>query len=206
VGEVDEEGELSPAESLALIEGQRAELRRRRGVRPELILLAWGLAYLLGFGGFYLALQGVVPEVLAALVLGALGAVALVLPIVEGVRAARGVRGPSRTIGVMYGSAWGLAFCANAIVQSSLQRQLAASPEIVSLMWSSSSLAVAGLMYLAGAMLWRDVPQYLLGAWMLVSAALSVLAGVPGNFLVLAFAGGGGMLALSAYYVIRGRR
>ncbi len=28
---MESEGELSPAESLALIEGQRAELRRRRG-------------------------------------------------------------------------------------------------------------------------------------------------------------------------------
>jgi hypothetical protein len=200
------EGELSPAESLALIEGQRAELRRRRGVRPELITFAWGLAYLLGFGGWYLALHGVVPAAVAGVVLGVLGAIALVLPIVLGVRASRGMRGPSRTVGAMYGTAWGLAFAANSVVQSALQQQLKPSWDVTSLMWASSSLAIVGLMYLAGAMLWRDVPQYVLGVWMLVSAAGSVLAGVPGNFLVLAFAGGGGMLALSAYYVIRRRR
>jgi len=197
------EAELSPAESLALIEGQRAELRRRRGVRPELISLAWGLAYLLGFGGWYLALQGVVPAALAGVVLGVLGAIALVLPIVLGVRASRGMRGPSRTVGAMYGSAWGLAFAANSVVQSALQQQLMPSWEVSSLMWASSSLMLTGLMYLAGAMLWRDMSQYLLGAWMLASAAGSVLVGVPGNFLVLAFAGGGGMLVLAAYYVIR---
>jgi hypothetical protein len=200
---MEHEDELSPAESLALIEGQRAELRRRRGVRPELISFAWGLAYLLGFGGWYLALRGVVPAALAGVLLGVLGAIALVLPIVLGVRASRGMRGPSRTVGVMYGSAWGLAFAANSVVQSALQRQLAPSWEVSSLMWASSSLMVTGLMYLAGAMLWRDGSQYLLGAWMLASAAGSVLAGVPGNFLVLAFAGGGGMLVLAAYYVIR---
>jgi len=200
---MEHEDELSPAESLALIEGQRAELRRRRGVRPELILFAWGLAYLLGFGGWYLALRGVVPAALAGVALGVLGAIALVLPIVLGVRASRGMRGPSRTVGAMYGSAWGLAFAANSVVQSALQQQLMPSWEVSSLMWASSSLMVTGLMYLAGAMLWRDVSQYLLGAWMLASAAGSVLVGVPGNFLVLAFAGGGGMLALSAYYVIR---
>ena len=197
------EDELSPAESLALIEGQRAELRRRRGVRPELISFAWGLAYLLGFGGWYLALQGVVPAALAGVVLGVLGAIALVLPIVLGVRASRGMRGPSRTVGAMYGSAWGLAFAANSVVQSALQQQLMPSWEVSSLMWASSSLMLTGLMYLAGAMLWRDMSQYLLGAWMLASAAGSVLVGVPGNFLVLAFAGGGGMLVLAAYYVIR---
>jgi len=202
---MESEGELSPAESLALIEGQRAELRRRRGVRPELITFAWGLAYLLGFGGWYLALHGVVPAAVAGVVLGVLGAIALVLPIVLGVRASKGMRGPSRTIGAMYGTAWGMSFAANSVVQSALQAQLKPSWEVTSLMWASSSLAVAGLMYLAGGMLWRDVPQYALGAWMLVSAAGSVLAGVPGNFLVLAFAGGGGMLALSAYYTIRRR-
>ena len=202
---MDGEGELSPAESLALIEGQRAELRRRRGVRPELITFAWGLAYLLGFGGWYLALHGVVPAAVAGVVLGVLGAIALVLPIVLGVRASRGMRGPSRTIGAMYGTAWGLSFAANSVVQSALQAQLKPSWDVTSLMWASSSLAVTGLMYLAGGMLWRDVPQYLLGGWMLVSAAGSVLAGVPGNFLVLAFAGGGGMLVLSAYYTIRRR-
>ncbi|MEV6611596.1 hypothetical protein [Kutzneria sp. NPDC051319] len=202
---MDGEGELSPAESLALIEGQRAELRRRRGVRPELITFAWGLAYLLGFGGWYLALHGVVPAALSGVVLGVLGAIALVLPIVLGVRASRGMRGPSRTVGAMYGTAWGLAFAANSVVQSSLQERLMPSWDVVSLMWTSSSLAVVGLMYLAGAMVWRDVPMYALGVWILVSAAGSVLAGVPGNFLVLAFAGGGGMLALSVYYAIRRR-
>ena len=203
---MDHEDELSPAESLALMEGQRAELRRRRGVRPELISFAWGMAYLLGFGGWYLALHGVVPVALAGVVLGVLGAIALVLPIVLGVRASWGMRGPSRTVGAMYGAAWGIAFAANSIVQSALQERYVSSPDVQSLMWASSSLVVTGLMYLAGAMLWRDVPQFVLGTWMLASAAGSVLAGVPGNFLVLAFAGGGGMLALAVYYTIRGRR
>jgi hypothetical protein len=197
------EHELSPAESLALIEGQRAELRRRRGVRPELITLAWGLAYLLGFGGWYLARAGVVPVALAGVVLGVFGAVALVLPIVLGVRASRGVRGPSRTVGALYGTAWGLAFVVNGVVQGSLQQRYVHDPDGQSLMWTASSLIVVGLMYLLGGMLWRDVPQYVLGAWVLVSAAGSVLAGAPGNLLVLALAGGGGMLVLSAYHAVR---
>ena len=203
---MDHEDELSPAESLALMEGQRAELRRRRGVRPELISFAWGMAYLLGFGGWYLALHGAVPVPLAGVVLGVLGAIALVLPIVLGVRASGGMRGPSRTVGAMYGTAWGIAFAANSIVQSALQDRYVPSPDVRSLMWASSSLVVTGLMYLAGAMLWRDVSQFVLGTWMLASAAGSVLVGVPGNFLVLAFAGGGGMLALALYYTIRSRR
>lgn len=52
-------------------------------------------------------------------------------------------------------------------------------------------------------MLWREPVQYALGVWMLVAGAGSVFAGVPGNFLVLALAGGGGFLVLAAYYRVK---
>jgi len=119
---------------------------------------------------------------------------------------------------VAHGQSWGLLgvdTCAHAPWQTPLELQIPVSPHVsmpgqpvqneygglISLRGSG----FGGLMYLAGGMLWRDVPQYVLGVWMLVSAAGSVLAGVPGNFLVLAFAGGGGMLVLSAYYTVRRR-
>src|SRR5262249_18314007 len=70
----------------------------------------------------------------------------------------------SRTVGAMYGSAWGLAFAANSVVQSSLQRLFMPSWEVSSLMWASSSLLVLGLMYLLGAMVWRGVAPCLRGA------------------------------------------
>ncbi|MGH3631879.1 MAG: hypothetical protein ACRDRL_31120, partial [Sciscionella sp.] len=49
-------------------------------------------------------------------------------------------------------------------------------------------------------MLWRDTVQYALGVWMLITAAGSVFAGMPGDFLVLALAGGGGFLVQAGYY------
>lgn len=61
-------------------------------------------------------------------------------------------------------------------------------------------------MYLAGGMLWRDRGQFALGVWMLIAGAGSAFAGVPGNFLVLALAGGGGMLLQSGYYLVARHR
>jgi hypothetical protein len=51
--------------------------------------------------------------------------------------------------------------------------------------------------------MWQDRVQYGLGAWMLVTGASSVLAGVPGNFAVVSLAGGGGLLLAAGYFVLR---
>lgn len=48
--------------------------------------------------------------------------------------------------------------------------------------------------------LFRDPVHYGLGIWMLAVAASSVFAGVPGNFAVLALAGGGGFLVAAVPY------
>ncbi|MEU7040606.1 hypothetical protein AB0A77_06040 [Streptomyces varsoviensis] len=199
-------GPLSPAASLALIESERGRLLRRRGVHPAPIFASWGIAWLIGFGLCYLAAPGgpsaPLPMWAAAAVLVALCLAAMVVPVVQGVRAGRGVRGPSRTTGAMYGACWALAFLALATVNLTLARR-GLDADLTTLLWTGSSLTVTGVLYLAGGMLWQDRAQYLLGVWLLASAVAGVLAGVPGNFLVLSLAGGGGLLALALYYALR---
>lgn len=193
---------MTPEESLALIQHQRADTRRRRGGGPAPILGMWGLAWLIGFGCCYLAARGVMPMPVAVAVTIALSVVAVTVPIVQGVRAARGVRGPSTTVGTMYGVAWGLAFALTSAINGGLERYVV-SPDGLSLLWTASSMVVVGLLYLTAGMLWQSWPQYLLGAWVLVFAAVGVLVGVPANFLVLSLAGGGGMLALAVFWALR---
>jgi len=53
--------------------------------------------------------------------------------------------------------------------------------------------------------LWRDRVQYGLGIWILAVDAVSVFAGVPGNYLLLSLAGGGGFLAAAASFAARRR-
>ena len=38
---------------------------------------------------------------------------------------------------------------------------------------------------------------------MMVTAAVSVMVGVPGNFAVLSLAGGGGLLLTAGYFMLR---
>jgi hypothetical protein len=203
---VDEEQRLSPGESLALIERQEREAHRRLGVNPALFYGPWGAAYLVGFGSIFLTyptgLPLRLPGVVAAVIIGVLFAAATVLSVVTGVRAGRGLRGPSQAAGAMYGWSWTLGFCALTVVNVGVTR-LGLPDDAVTLLWSGSSLLLVGVLYLAGGALWQDWFQYGLGVWIVLSGACSVLAGVPGNFAVVSLAGGGGLLLAACYFTLR---
>lgn len=203
---VDDERELSAGESLALIEQQQAEAQRGLGLNPAVILGLWGSAYLLGFGAIFLtypaALPVRLPGAVAGVVVGVLFAAATVTSIVMGVRSGRGLRGPSRAAGAMYGWSWTLGFCTLAAVNGGVSR-LGLPDDAVTLLWSGSSLLLVGVLYLAAGALFQDRFQYGLGVWMLVSSACSVYAGVPGNFAVVSLAGGGGLLLAAGYFALR---
>ena len=143
------------------------------------------------------------PGVVAVVITSVLFVVAVVVSVVSGSRIGRGVHGPSRVVGAMYGWAWTLGFGALSVVNLRVTR-MGLPPDAVTLLWSGSCLLLVGVLYLAGGALWQDRFQYGLGVWMLVTAAGSVVAGVPGNFAVLALAGGGGLLLTAGYYVVRG--
>ena len=203
---VDEGHPLSAGESLALIESQQREVHRRLGVNVALFYGPWGAAYLLGFGSVFLTYPSAVslrlPSGVAAVITGVLFATAVVVSVVTGTRAGRGVRGPSRMVGAMYGWSWTLGFSALAAVNIGVTR-LGLPADAVTLLWSGSALLLVGVLYLAGGALWQDRFQYGLGVWMLVTGAGSVLAGVPGNFAVLSLAGGGGLLLTAGYFTLR---
>lgn len=199
---------LSAEASAELIERERRSVGRRLAVNPAPIFAVWGVTFLVGWGACYLAAPGG-PRVLAVgvaiAIVVVLYAVAIAVPIVLGARAGRGVRGPSRLIGAMYGWTWTLGFLSLAAINTGLIRQ-GLAPATVSMLWTGTAQLVTGLIYLGGALLWRDLVQYALGVWMLIVAAGSVFAGMPGNFLVLALAGGGGFLVWAGIGLVAGGR
>jgi hypothetical protein len=200
---------LSARESLALIQEQQQEARRRLEPNVALFFGPWGAAYLLGFGSIFLTYPTAVPirlpGTLAAVTTAVVFAAAVVTTAVTGARAGRGVRGPSRAAAAMYGWSWALGFGALAAVNIGVTR-LGLPDDAVTLLWSGSSLLLVGVLYLGGGALFQDRFQYGLGVWMLVSAAFSVFAGVPGNFAVVALAGGGGLLLAAGYFAMRHHR
>ena len=202
---LDEDRPLSAEESLALIERQQREVHRRLGVNVALFYGPWGVAYLLGFGAIFLTYPTAVavrlPVALAVAFTAVLFVSAGVITAVTGVRAGRGLRGPSQAAGAMYGWSWALGFCVLGVVNSGVTR-LGLPDDAVTLLWSGSSLLLVGVLYLGGGALFQDRFQYGLGVWMLVTGAGSVFAGVPGNFAVVALAGGGGLLLAAGYFAL----
>ncbi|MCW2915816.1 MAG: hypothetical protein JWN52_3884 [Actinomycetia bacterium] len=200
-GEPTSEDALGVSESLALIDAERRHVQRRVHADPTLLFALWGVAWLVGFGAAYLAYgrDRVIPGWLGVAIPAVLIAVALIVSIGYSIAVGRGVSGPSRTVTAMYGWSWTLGFGCLAVMNSALIRRGLTSDE-AAMLWSASALLLVGVLYLAGGMVWQDRAQYGMGTWTLLCAAGAVFAGVPGNFLVQALAGGGGFLILAGYH------
>jgi len=197
---------MSAEESLNLIAQQNRRTRRELGGGPARMLAAWALAWIIGWGFTYVTtLPGVgVPGwVAGGIVVPLLFLGAMAYSTFTSIRSGRGIRGPSRTVGAMYGYGWALSSIGLMVVDIRITQFQALSSDQVSLLWSGSWLLLTGVMYLAGGMVWQDKLMYGLGAWMIVSAALSVLVGYPANFLVLTVCGGGGFLLGAIVYFVR---
>jgi hypothetical protein len=206
---VDDEP-LSAEESLNLIAQQNRQMRRELGGGPARMLAAWALAWIVGWGFTYFATRtGSVPGWVGGVIVAVLFFAAIGYTTYVSARSGRGIRGPSRTTGAMYGYSWALSSIGLSVVDIRITQFGSLTPDQVSLLWSGTWLLLTGVQYLAGGMLWQDRLMYGLGAWMIVSSALSVLVGFPGNFLVLAACGGGGFLLAAIVYFVReksGRR
>ncbi|QIK84631.1 hypothetical protein [Sanguibacter sp. HDW7] len=198
---------LDAAASLALIDAQRATVVHRAEPSPTYLFTVWGLAWLLGYGalGWGSRTHDGPPGALAGIIFGVLLLGAAVATGIHIARRAGGVRGPSARAGAMFGWTWTIGFAAVYLIMAGLTRAGASDP-VLSLAWNALPAFLVGLLYLAGGALWQEMTMYLLGAWIVLVAGAATLAGIPGNYTVMALAGGGGMLGAALVSVILARR
>jgi hypothetical protein len=194
----DDDRPMDPAESLRLIEQERAQAERSLTPDPRLFLWPWGFAWLLGFtvyflrygpdGRIFVDLPGWLP---LATLLGAM-IVAGVITGVTGARAGRWVSGPSSTQGAMYGISWSIAFAGLSTV---LARVSSVLPEPqLNLLWAGAMVALTGALHMAGGAIYQDKWLFGLGAYISVVNVVGVLIGPGWHSLILAVAGGVGMI------------
>lgn len=208
---VAHEDALDLAASAALIADQRARVATALDPDGRLLFGAWGIAWLLGFGIQWASWPRDggpvldVPDGVAPAVFGGALMTAMVITAVHLARRSVGVRGTSARQGAMYGWAWFLGF-AGIMVLGLMTHRLGAEPDVVSLVMTVSSALLVGTLYMAGGAVWGDRTQWALGAWICVVTVVGALAGVPALHLVMALAGGGGMLAAAAVDGVRRAR
>jgi hypothetical protein len=189
---------LDPAESLALIERERAEAERRLTPDPRLLLWPWGIAWLIGFTVYFLRFgpDGRIfvrfPDWLPLVLLLALMIAAGIVTGITGARAGRWVSGPSSSQGAMYGISWSIAFTGMATVLARVSDFLP-EPQ-VNLLWAGVMVGLTGALHMAGGAIYNDRPLFVLGAVISLVNIVGVIAGPGWHSLILAVAGGGGML------------
>ncbi|MBX6751027.1 MAG: transporter [Micromonosporaceae bacterium] len=206
----DERAPASPAETLRLIEAGRAAAQRDFQPDPRLTYGPWGVAWLVGFGLLFLRFGPdgrvllAMPELLPLLVLYVLLVAAFVISGSAGMRAGRHVRGVSSIQGLRYGVSWAAAF-AGVVVIASRFADLLPDAE-ASLLWSGLSVAVVGVLYIAGAATWQSREMFTLGVWITLVNIGGFLAGPGWHSLAISLAGGGGMLTAGFVEWLRWRR
>lgn len=187
-----------PAESLRLIARERATVGRRLIPDPRLLLWPWGLAWLIGFGVFFLRfgpdehVYVDMPEFVPLTVLLGLIAVAGITTGVVGARASRQVSGPSTRQGIMYGTTWSAAFIGMGVLLGRVSEVLPA-PQ-ANLLWAGAMVALTGALHMAGGALWNDRVLYVLGLSISAVNIVGIIIGPGWHALIVAVCGGGGML------------
>ena len=193
-----DDDELDPAESLRLIEQERAQTERILTPDPRLLLWPWGIAWLIGFTVFFLRFGPdgrvfvALPSWLPLVVLMSLIVVAGITTGIVGTRAGRYVTGPSSTQGAMYGITWTVAFIGMSIVLSQVSDLL--PDDKLNLLWAGVMVALTGALHMAGGAIYRDRSLFVLGAWTSVINIIGIIAGPGWHSLIVAIAGGGGMI------------
>ncbi|MEU8607148.1 transporter [Actinoplanes sp. NPDC048791] len=194
----DELPPADPAESLRLIARERATTARRLTPDPRLLLWPWGLAWLIGFGVFFLRfgpderVYVDMPDWVPLTVLLGLITLAGITTGFVGARASRQVSGPSSRQGAMYGFTWSVAFIGMAVLFSRIS-DLLPVPD-ANLLWAGAMVALTGALHMAGGALWNDRVLYVLGLSISVINVAGVIIGPGWHALIVAVFGGGGML------------
>jgi hypothetical protein len=195
---------LSPEQSLAIIRSQQAEVARRVDLDLRLIYSMWGGAWFLGFGLLWLeatdrlSASPAALNVVFLLLLSAAGTVTAVLT----TRAVSGIGGPNTRAGTLYGLSWLVGLGGFGLLLAPFARA-GADAELMALLSSTIAVFIVGLLYCAGAAVWREPAQFRLGLWIIASDVVASWVGLPGHYLVLSLAGGGGLLAAAVVTSLR---
>lgn len=191
----------SAAEMMALLQAQQRSTSGHLGGPVPLILVTWGVTWLVGFLILWVSGGGIAGIELAIQTALALCAAILFFAVAIsaglGIWSSRGIRpgAASAFQGAVYGISWSVSLIAAWFIGSGLVAN-GMSAELASLYFPSAMGLVVGILYLAGAAIWRAIPLLVAGPWLLLISGVAPYLGAPNNNLLMAIGGGGAFLAV----------
>ena len=201
-----------PDEALAVVEAQRSAYLKRHRVKATPVLVAWGLAWLLGYAALALSRRAdySLPLVPYLFFYGCLVA-ALLFTFAYIVPKTRGIRGRSSREGTYYGLAWSLGMPLGAVILSRVNAFLGTlntseANEVMSVVSNAVPCLVVGVIFLMSAALWDETVMGVLGGWILLITLVVTIAGMPWAWWIMSVAGGGGMLVAAVVSVAMGTK
>jgi len=193
-----------PEDALAVVDAQRESYLKRHEVKPAPLLVAWGLAWLVGYAALALYREPDygLPRAPYLFFCSCLAA-ALLFTFAYIVPKVRGIRGRSSREGTYYGLAWALGMPLGAIILSRVNAFLATvntaeANEVASLVSNAVPCLIVGVIFLMSAALWDEMVMGVLGGWILLVTLVVTIAGMPWAWWIMSVAGGGGMLVAAA--------
>jgi hypothetical protein len=178
----------------------------------QIMHVAWGTAWLVGFGLVFLhdgphdkAIVGL-PGWLPLTVLGTLLVAAGVVTVLLGVRVFGhgGVDEDTLRRGKWYGLAWLIGYLGLVLTIGTVTHGM--TSDQAGLVWGATATGLTAVLHLAGSAIWLDRAQFRLGMYVIVVNFVAAGAGAGWQSLILAVAGGGVMVVLGVRGWSRGAR
>ena len=195
-----ENQDMSVQEAAAVVRDAHARARRERVICAPLVYAAWGLVWLLGYGGMWLSVRGQHPysgpsgvSIAAVFVLAGI-AITTVLAIAS--KAVAGIDGQSvrhRRVLVM---TWAVGYLALLIVGPAISSSV--STRTLAFISFAGPVLLAGLVYILAAALGRYRPAFALGAWLVIIGTSCAWLAPATILATCALAGGGAFLLMAA--------
>lgn len=210
-GPLPDDAALSPEAMLALLNDQRRSVEGQMAAFVPVIVLTWGIAWLVGFGALWL-LDGLrpafaLPLPVAVTIFVALIAGAIAVSAVLGIRSGRGLRASRAETyqGTVYGLSWTIGSLAIVgFAQGLIFNGMDA--ELANIFYPVAFVLFTGVMYVVSSAMWHAVPMLILGLWVIVIGVAAPFFGYPTHYLVLSLAGGAGFLILAVASFVHLRR
>ncbi|MDR3360152.1 MAG: hypothetical protein LBO20_05815 [Bifidobacteriaceae bacterium] len=190
---------LSPEEALALAAAAGERGRQAFEVDSRVLYGVWGAVWMIGYGAMSLAswrMPNQPPPLWAGCLFAALLVGAFVVSVAHGASRNAALRGPGRWSNAAWGWAWPIAFGFGMTGLGAIASQIE-KPEVAGAVFNTVATLIVGCIYMGGGAALGDRSFYAIGAWFVVTGAVSAVVSVASNLavacLVSALAGGGGL-------------